>query len=37
MGKVASEFIRESLEGKYIDLEFEGPFRGRYLSPVCLL
>jgi micrococcal nuclease len=37
MGKVASEFIRESLEGKYIDLEFEGPFRGRYLSSVCLL
>jgi len=30
MGKVASDYSKESLKGKYVDLEFEGPIRGRY-------
>ena len=30
MGKVASDYTKERLTGKYVDLEFEGPFRGRY-------
>jgi len=30
MGKVASGYTKERLKGKYVDLEFEGPFRGRY-------
>jgi len=29
MGKVASDYTKKSLKGKYVDLEFEGPFRGR--------
>ena len=30
MGKVASNYAKDRLKGKYVDLEFEGPFRGRY-------
>jgi len=30
MGKIASNYTKERLSGKYVDLEFEGPFRGRY-------
>jgi micrococcal nuclease len=30
MGKVACDYTKERLSGKYVDLEFEGPFRGRY-------
>ena len=30
MGKVASDYTKESLEGKYVNLEFEGPRRGKY-------
>jgi len=30
MGKIASDYTKERLTGKYVDLEFEGPFRGRY-------
>ena len=30
MGKIASDYTKERLSGKYVDLEFEGPFRGRY-------
>jgi len=30
MGKVASDYTKKRLKGKYVDLEFEGPFRGRY-------
>lgn len=30
MGKVASDYTKERLKGKYLNLEFEGPFRGRY-------
>ncbi len=30
MGKVASDYTKKRLNGKYVDLEFEGPFRGRY-------
>ena len=30
MGKVASNYAKKRLKGKYADLEFEGPFRGRY-------
>ena len=30
LGKVASDYAKKRLEGKYVDLEFEGPFRGRY-------
>ena len=30
MGKVASDYTKRRLKGKYVDLEFEGPFRGRY-------
>jgi len=30
MGKVASDYTQEMLEGKHIDLEFEGPRRGNY-------
>ena len=30
MGKVASDYTKNRLKGKYVDLEFEGPFRGRY-------
>jgi len=30
MGKIASDFTKKRLEGKYVDLEFEGSFRGRY-------
>jgi len=30
MGKVASDYTRDRLKGKYVDLEFEGPIRGRY-------
>ncbi len=30
MGKVASDYTKKRLNGKYVDLEFEGAFRGRY-------
>ena len=30
MGKVASDYTKGRLAGKFVDLEFEGPFRGRY-------
>jgi micrococcal nuclease len=30
MGKVASNYAKRRLKGKYVDLEFEGPIRGRY-------
>ena len=30
MGKVASDYAKNRLKGKYVDLEFEGPIRGRY-------
>jgi len=30
MGKVASDYTKSRLEGKTIDLEFEGPLRGNY-------
>ena len=30
MGKVASDYTKNRLKGKYVDLEFEGPIRGRY-------
>ena len=30
MGKVASDYTKKRLKGKYVDLEFEGAFRGRY-------
>jgi len=30
MGKVASDYTKKRLKGKYVDLEFEGPLRGRY-------
>ena len=30
MGKVASDYAKKRLKGKYIDLEFEGPKRGKY-------
>ena len=30
MGKVASDYTKKRLNGKYVDLEFEGTFRGRY-------
>jgi len=30
MGKVASDYTKSRLKGKYIDLEFEGPMRGKY-------
>ena len=30
MGKVASDYTKNRLKGKYVDLEFEGPLRGRY-------
>ena len=30
MGEIASDFTKGRLKGKYVDLEFEGPFRGRY-------
>jgi len=30
MGKVASNYAKERFKGKYVDLEFEGPIRGRY-------
>ena len=30
MGKVASDYTKKRLKGKYVDLEFEGPIRGRY-------
>ena len=30
LGKVASDYTKKRLTGKYVDLEFEGPFRGRY-------
>ena len=30
MGKVASDYTKESLEGEYVGLEFEGPRRGKY-------
>jgi micrococcal nuclease len=30
MGKVTSDYTKERLKGKYVDLAFEGPFRGRY-------
>ena len=28
--KTASEYTYKRLDGKFVDLEFEGPFRGRY-------
>ena len=34
MGKVASDYTKKRLKGKYVDLEFEGPLRGHYV--VCL-
>jgi len=30
MGKIASDYTEKRLTGKYVDLEFEGPIRGRY-------
>ena len=30
MGEIASDFTKGRLKGRYVDLEFEGPFRGRY-------
>jgi micrococcal nuclease len=30
LGKVVSEYTKKRLTGKYVDLEFEGPLRGRY-------
>lgn len=30
MGKAASDYTKKKLEGKYVDLEFEGALRGRY-------
>ena len=30
MGKAASDYTKTRLKGKYVDLEFEGPIRGRY-------
>ena len=30
MGKVASAYTKKRLKGEYVDLEFEGPMRGRY-------
>jgi micrococcal nuclease len=30
MGKVASNYAKKRLKGKYVDLEFEGPKRGKY-------
>jgi len=30
MGKVASNYAKKRLKGKYVDLKFEGPIRGRY-------
>lgn len=30
MGKIASDYTKKRLKGKYVDLEFDGPFRGRY-------
>ena len=30
MGKVASNYAKKRLKGKYVDLEFGGPIRGRY-------
>jgi len=30
IGKIASDFTKKRLKGKYVDLEFEGSFRGRY-------
>jgi len=30
MGKIASGYAKKILKGKYVDLEFEGEFRGRY-------
>jgi len=30
MGEIASDFTKGRLKGKYVDLEFEGPFKGRY-------
>ena len=30
IGKVASEYTKNRLKGKYVDLEFERPLRGRY-------
>lgn len=30
MGKVASDYTKERLQGKYVDLEFEGRLRGNY-------
>jgi len=30
MGRVASEYTKNRLKGEYVDLEFEGPIRGRY-------
>ncbi|MDB4443889.1 thermonuclease family protein [bacterium] len=30
LGNVASDYTKRKLSGKYVDLEFEGSFRGRY-------
>jgi len=30
IGKVASDYAKKRLRGRYVDLEFEGEFRGRY-------
>ena len=30
MGKVASDYAKKRLKGKYVNLELEGPLRGRY-------
>jgi len=30
MGKVASDYTKKKLNGKYVDLELEGKFRGKY-------
>lgn len=35
MGKVTSDYTKKRLKGKYVDLGFEGPFRGRYGRLLC--
>lgn len=35
MGKVVCDYTKKRLKGKYVDLEFEGPFRGRYGHLLC--
>jgi micrococcal nuclease len=35
MGKVASDYTKSRLTGSFVDLEFEGPIRGRYGRLLC--